>query len=155
MIKRLISLLFFYLIIFCSYSQSYNLERNALEQFLIRMYNNNPFEGIKIVSDYDTDYLLSVVLVRNNESDIITNRSAQVKNQRQLSQFLSSNIVIDSETIITTREDNNTNESYEEITDIIKENSIGFAKSMEILTSFIVDDSTKCYMFYRELEDLK
>lgn len=31
------------------FAQSYNQERIALENFLVRMYKNAPFEGVKIV----------------------------------------------------------------------------------------------------------
>ena len=46
------------------FAQSYNQERIALENFLVRMYKNASFEGVKIVSDYNNNYLLSVVLVK-------------------------------------------------------------------------------------------
>ena len=34
-------------------AQGYNQERIALENFLVRMYKNNPVEGVKIVEDYE------------------------------------------------------------------------------------------------------
>ena len=45
--------------------------------------------------------------------------------------------------------------SIEEITDIIKENSIGFTKAMEVLTVIDTSDHQKCYMFYRKVEEMK
>ena len=62
-----------------SFAQSYNQERIALENFLVRMYKNAPFEGVKIVSDYNNTYLLSVVLVKKSGSESTMNRIAQVK----------------------------------------------------------------------------
>ena len=35
------------------YAQSYDQERTALKNFLVRMYKAEPFEGVKVVSDYD------------------------------------------------------------------------------------------------------
>ena len=45
--------------------------------------------------------------------------------------------------------------TVEEITDIIKENSIGFTKSMEVLKAFDTNDKEKCYMFFRKVEEMK
>ena len=50
------------------------------------MYKAEPFEGVKVVSDYENNYLLSVVLLANNgQSETARNRIAQVKSQRQVS----------------------------------------------------------------------
>ena len=43
------------------YAQSFDQERIALSKFIERMYNSSPFEGCRIVDDYDNSYLLSVV----------------------------------------------------------------------------------------------
>ena len=138
------------------YSQSYNQERIALENFLVRMYQSGPFEGVKIVSDYENTYLLSVVLVQNNgQSESSMNRIAQVKSQRQTSQFLGGIVTLQSETIIRTTENTREEKTFEEITDIIKENSIGFTKAMEVLTVLDVPDNQKCYMFYRKIDEMK
>ena len=42
-------------------AQSYNSDRVAFTNFLIRMYNNAPFEGVRAVNDYDDAYLISVL----------------------------------------------------------------------------------------------
>ena len=69
-----------------AYSQNYNQERVALRNFLVRLYKSEPFEGVKVVSDYNNNYLLSIVLIANNgQSESIRNRIAQVKSQRQVS----------------------------------------------------------------------
>ena len=115
-----------------TFSQSYNQEKVALTNFLVRMYRAEPFEGVKVVSDYDNNYLLSVVLVANNgQSEIARNRIAQVKSQRQISQYLGGLVQVSSETIIRTTEKVKEEKSVEEITDIIKENSIGFYRKAE------------------------
>lgn len=136
-------------------AQSYNQERTALENFLVRMYRNAPFEGVKIVSDYGNTYLLSVVSVKNNGNETAMNRVAQVKSQRQVSQYISGNVTTESQTIIRTSEDVKDNVTVEEVTDIIKEHSVGFTKSMEVLTTFETTSGTKCFMFYRKLDELK
>ncbi|MGN0047812.1 MAG: hypothetical protein ACI37U_02795 [Bacteroides sp.] len=135
-------------------AQSYNQERMALENFLVRMYRNAPFEGVKIVSDYQHNYLLSVVLVKKSASESNMNRVAQLKSSRQVSQYLNGVISTESETIIRTTEEVKEERTIEEITDIIKENSIGFTKAMEILKSFDANDKEKCYMFFRKVEEM-
>ena len=139
-----------------AFSQSYNQEKVALTNFLVRMYKAEPFEGVKVVSDYENNYLLSVVLVADNgQSETARNRIAQVKSQRQTSQYLGGLISSQSETIIRTTEKVKEEKTIEEITDIIKENSIGFTKAMEVLTVIDTPNKQKCYMFYRKAEEMK
>ena len=152
----------FILTIFCvalgitAMAQSYDQERTALKNFLVRMYKAEPFEGVKVVSDYDNNYLLSVVLVANNgQSETARNRIAQVKSQRQVSQYLGGLVQVSSETIIRTTQKVKEEKTIEEITDIIKENSIGFTKAMEVLTVIDTPNKQKCYMFYRKAEEMK
>ena len=137
------------------YAQGFDQERTALRNFLVRMYKANPFEGVKIVSDYDNNYVLSVVLVKSGASESTMNRIAQVKSQRQVSQYLNGTVSTESETIIRTTEKVKENKTIEEITDIIREHSIGFTKAMEVLTAIDAKDNQKCYMFYRKVEEMK
>lgn len=137
-------------------AQGYNQEQTALKNFLVRMYKAQPFEGVKVVSDYNNNYLLSVVLVADKgQSETARNRIAQVKSQRQVSQYLGGLVAIQSETIIRTTENVKEEKTIEEITDIIKENSIGFTKAMEVLTVIDAANNHKCYMFYRRVEEMK
>ena len=70
-------------------AQSYNQERIALMKFVERMYNNEPFEGCRIIDDYDSSYILSVVELDKSKysSNSIMNRVAQVKSQRNAGEF--------------------------------------------------------------------
>ena len=153
--KRLILAITVFCGIISLYAQSYDQERTALKNFLVRMYKAEPFEGVKVVSDYENNYLLSVVLVKNSASESATNRIAQVKSQRQVSQYLGGLVQVSSETIIRTTEKVKEDKTIEEITDIIKENSIGFTKAMEVLTVIDTPNKQKCYMFYRKAEEMK
>lgn len=137
------------------FAQGFNQGQTALKNFLVRMYKANPFEGVKIVSDYDNNYVLSVVLVKNGTSESAMNRIAQVKSQRQVSQYLNGVVTTESETIIRTTEKVKENKTIEEITDVIREHSIGFTKAMEVLTVIDAKDNQKCYMFYRKVEEMK
>lgn len=154
--KRILFFLLGITLAVSTFSQSYDQERTALKNFLVRMYKAEPFEGVKVVSDYDNNYLLSVVLVANNgQSETARNRIAQVKSQRQVSQYLGGLVQVSSETIIRTTEKVKEDKTIEEITDIIKENSIGFTKAMEVLTVIDAANNQKCYMFYRKVEEMK
>ena len=121
----------------------------------MRMYKAEPFEGVKVVSDYENNYLLSVVLVTPSKTPSATNRIAQVKSQRQVSQYLGGLVSVESETIIRTTEKVKEEKTIEEVVDIIREHSIGYTKALEVLTVFDVPDNQKCYMFYRKVEELK
>lgn len=136
-------------------AQSYDQERTALKNFLVRMYNAEPFEGVKVVSDYNNNYVLSVVLIKDTGSEMAMNRIAQVKNQRQVSQYLNGIVSTESETIIRTTEKVKEEKTIEEITDIIREHSVGFTKAMEVLTVIDTNNNQKCYMFYRKVEEMK
>lgn len=138
------------------FSQSYNQEQTALKNFLVRMYKSAPFEGVKVVSDYENDYLLSVVTLKKsaNTSESTTNRIAQVKSSRQVSQYINGITFIDSQTIIYTNPNQKEEKPIEEMTDMIKENSIGFTKAMEILT-VISDEQKLCYMFIKKIDQKK
>ena len=65
-------------------AQGYDQERIQLAKFIERMYNNAPFDGCRIVDDYDNSYLLSVVALDKSKykTPQIMNRVAEVKSQR-------------------------------------------------------------------------
>lgn len=154
--KKAIFCVFCLLLPHIVFAQSYNQELIALKNFLVRMYQAESFEGVKVVADYDNSFLVSVVLLSNNgKSETAMNRIAQVKSQRQTSQYLNGLITIDSETIIRTTDNIKEEKTVEEITEIIKENSVGFTKAMEVLAVFDVANNQKCYMFYRKVEEMR
>ncbi len=49
-----------YLLEHCHFDR---LTSETLTRFLVRMYENAPFEGVKVVDDYDHRFLLSVLLL--------------------------------------------------------------------------------------------
>ena len=40
-------------------AQGYSCDKVAFTNFLVRMYNNAPFDGVRAVNDYDNAYLIS------------------------------------------------------------------------------------------------
>jgi hypothetical protein len=138
-------------------AQSFNDDKTAFTNFIKRMYSAAPFEGVKIVDDYDHQYLLSVIgLDKAKYTNPSTmNRVAQVKAQSQASTFLNG-ATISMDMIITTQE---TKDSTDNVTTIvetvesIKQNSRGFTQGLELLTNFENSDSKRMvFMYYRELK---
>lgn len=138
-------------------AQSINEEKVSLSNFVKRMYFSKPFEGVKIIEDYDHQYLLSVISLDKakytNES--IMNRVAQVKAQSQASTFLNG-ATISMDMLITTRESKDTmnnTKSIVETVELIKQNSVGFTQGLELLSNFDNTDNLKMVFIYsRELK---
>jgi len=140
-------------------AQSFNDDKVAFANFLKRMHNSAPFEGVKVVDDYNQQYVISVISLEkakyNNPS--IMNRVAQIKAQSQVNTFLngatiSSDIIIKS----TERKSNNTLESTIETIESIKQNSYGFTQGLELLTTFENTEGNRTVFIYmRELKKEK
>lgn len=63
--KRIVirKILFSFTMLFCSLSvfpQEYNADLNALGQYVQRMYLNEPFEGVRVIEDYDNCFLIVI-----------------------------------------------------------------------------------------------
>ena len=139
------------LIAFSSYSQSINEDKTALTNFIKRMYNSAPFEGVKVIDDYDHQYFISVLSLERSKypNESMMFRVAQVKGQSQASTFFNGS-TISSDLIIKTTEKESTTTT--ETIETIKENAIGFVKSMELLTNFDNTDGKRMvFIFYKEM----
>jgi hypothetical protein len=139
-------------------SQSFNEDKTSFSNFLKRMYMSSPFEGVKIVDDYNHQYLVSVISIEKAKysSESVMNRVAQVKAQSQASTFINgANISMDM--VITTKETkDSSNKSLSTITETvesIKQNAVGFSKGLEFLTNFDnADNLKKIFIFIREIK---
>ena len=140
-----------------SFSQSFNEDKTAFSNFLKRMYTAKPFEGVKIVDDYDHQYLISVISLDKAKytSESIMNRVAQVKAQSQASTFLNG-ATISMDMVITTKETKDSSNNVKTIVETveqIKQNSVGFSQGLELLTNFDNADSLRMVFIYcRELK---
>jgi len=139
-------------------SQSFNEDKTSFSNFLKRMYMSSPFEGVKIVDDYNQQYLVSVISLEKTKysSESVMNRVAQVKAQSQASTFINgANISMDM--VITTRETkDSSNKSLSTITETvesIKQNAVGFSKGLEFLINFESTDKQKMIFVY--IRDMK
>lgn len=134
-----------------SYGQGFNDDKIALTNFIKRMYNSSPFEGVKLVEDYDNEYIISVLsLEKGSKSSSILSRVAQVKAQRQVSTFFNG-AVITSEFIIKTTEtkaDSAEVQTTVETIERIKENSVGFVNGLELLTNFGIEEGNRVLFIY-------
>ena len=140
-----------------SQAQSFNNDKTAFSNFLKRMYTASPFEGVKIVDDYDYQYLVSVISLEKAKytSESTMNRVAQVKAQSQASTFLNG-ASISMDMIITTKEVKDSSNNLKIITETvesIKQNSVGFSQGLEFLTSLASQDNLRTVFIYiRKLE---
>jgi 6-pyruvoyl-tetrahydropterin synthase len=157
-----INLVLFFLLLIATkntYSQSFNEDKTSMVNFLKRMYNSSPFEGVKIVDDYDHQYLVSVLSLDKTKytSPSIMNRVAQVKAQSQANNYLNGS-TISSDLVIKTTEQKNGDKSSTVVETIesIKENAVGFSQGLELLNNF-EDEKTKrmVFIYYREITKKK
>lgn len=128
-------------------AQSYDSDRVAFTNFLVRMYTHAPFEGVRAVNDYDNAYLISVLTLDKTKykTEYTLNRVASVKAMAQASRFLNGSNISQEMIIHTTDKNNGTSDS--EIIENIRENSIGYVKNLELLTNFKRKDGMQVFIF--------
>ncbi len=151
------SLLVLSIISFNSKAQSYNDEKTSMANYLKRMYNNTPFEGVKVLESAEGNFFISVISLEKAKytSQSTMMRVAQIKAQSQANTFFNGS-TISSDIIIKTTEENqkestNTKTTLETI-ETIRENSIGFVKALELLTNFDFEDGKRMvFIYYKEL----
>ena len=132
-------------------AQSFNEDKTTFSNFIKRMYTAKPFEGVKIVDDYEHQYLISVISLdkaKYNDPSVM-NRIAQVKAQSQANTFLNG-ASISMDMVIKTSEKttSNSNTTLVETIESIKQNSTGFTQGLELLTNFDNADSKRLVFIY-------
>ena len=119
------------------------------------MYTASPFEVVKMLEDYDNQYLLSVIALDpakygNNESTM--NRVASVKAMSEASRFFNgSQITMD--LVITTKDDGQSNITTEMLEEI-NEKSIGYVKALSLMTSFANEEGKYVFVYYKQMDTL-
>ena len=134
-------------------AQGYDQERIQLAKFIERMYNNAPFEGCRIVDDYDNSYLLSVVALDKSKYKTaqIMNRVAEVKSQRNAGEFFNGSQSYTSMTIKTPKGEEY-NSDMTEVYELIRVNSVGYVRHMQLLTSFEDVTGVNVYVYYTRVD---
>ena len=133
-------------------AQNYNEEKTAMTNFIIRMYKTSPFEGVKVFTDYEHSYLLSVLSLDpatyTNASAL--NRVAGVKAMSQASRYFNgSDITSD---LIVHSVEHADGSADSEIIENIREKSVGYVSALELLTTLEGEDNRKVFIYYKELE---
>ncbi|MDE6380849.1 MAG: hypothetical protein K2L11_10275 [Muribaculaceae bacterium] len=149
--RYIISLLSIILCTITLLAQNYNQDKTALANFLIRMYEDAPFEGVKAVEDYDHAYLMSVVKLdrAKYKNDSALNRVASVKSMSQASRFFNGSNITEDLIIRTTEKADGMTDT--EIIENIRERSAGYVKQLELLTNFKADDGKQVFIFISPL----
>ena len=139
--------------------QGFNEDKTSLANFTKRMYNTAPFEGVKVIEDYDHNFFVSLVSLEktkyNNPSTM--NRVAQVKARQQANTFFNGSN-ISSDLIIRTSEikDSIKTNTIVEMIESIKESSMGFVEGMELLINFDTEEGKRMvFIYYREMKEKK
>ena len=116
-----------------AFGQSFNEDKTSMTNFIKRMYKATPFEGVKIIDDYDHQYLVSVLSLDKAKytSPSLMNRVAQVKAQSQANTYLNGSSISTDIVIKTTEQKagDKTNTVVESI-ESIKENAVGFSQGL-------------------------
>lgn len=136
-------------------AQSYNTDRVAFTNYLVRMYNNAPFEGVRAVDDYDTALLVSVLALdkAKYKTEAALNRVASVKAMAQASRYFNGSNITQDMIIHTTEKQGGQTDT--EIIENIRENSVGYVKALEQLTNFTREDGLQVFIFATPLQSKK
>ena len=140
------------LLVIPGFAQGYNEERTALTNFLTRMYNHAPFEGVRLVDDYDNTYLISVLALdpTRYDTESALNRVASVRAMSQASRFFNGSSIT-SDLIIRTSEKSD-GSSDTEIIEFISERSAGYVRELEMLTTFKRENGEQVFIFFKKTD---
>lgn len=132
-------------------AQSYSSDKVAFTNFLVRMYNNAPFEGVRAVNDYNNAYIISVLALdkAKYKTESVLNRVASVKAMAQASRYFNGSNITDDMVIHTTEKADGTSDT--EIIEEIRENSVGYVKALEQLTNFTREDGQQVFIFITDI----
>lgn len=148
---RTIVCTFMMLLALSTNAQSYNSDRVSFTNFLIRMYNNAPFEGVRAVNDYDDAFLISVLALDKEKykTEAVLNRVATVKAMANASRYFNGSNITQNMIIHTTEKSDGTSDTN--IIENIRENSAGYIKALEQLTNFRRKDGLHVFIFITPL----
>ena len=137
------------------FAQSYNSDRVSFTNFLIRMYNDAPFEGVRAVNDYDNAFLISVLALDKEKykTESALNRVASVKAMAQASRYFNGSNITQEMIIHTTEKADGTSDT--DIIENIREHSVGYVKALEQLTNFKRKDGLQVFIFITPLTKVK
>lgn len=132
----------------CAFAQEYSTELYDLGQYVQRVYQDEPFDGVRIVENVDCCYLVSVVSETPSDNEYATNRKAEVKALSQANTFLNGTRITQN-TVLYTKQ-NSKGYTYEEIEDFIESYSMGYVQTMQIASTFKYQNK-KVYVFCKKM----
>lgn len=148
MVKKLFIVITMCAVSISTMAEGYNTEKTALTNFLVRMYENAPFEGVRAVDDYEQQYLISVLTLEKakytNESVMF--RVAGVKAMSQASRFFNGSSITNDLIIRTSEKSDGTGDT--EMIETINEKSVGFVKSLELLTNIEIENGRMVFIYF-------
>lgn len=150
--KRIIIYLILLLGSIATYGQSYNAEKMEFTNYIKRMYWSEPFEGFRIVTDYNATYMIVIIcLDKGSYSESVLYRLASVKAMNEAQRYVNGSL-IKSEFIYEMKQikKGKRTEYQETIIENIYENSMGYINSLEVLSSFDSEDK-RIFIFSRKL----
>lgn len=135
-LKLLLSLITLSSSCLIGYSQSFNNEKNVFINFIKRQYEQEGYEGIKLIEDYEKNYIISILSLNKKiyPSSSTMFRVAKVKATQQIGAYISGTQV-SSELLIRMVDDNRDSIRVEKM-EVIIEQSQSFVREVEFLTSF-------------------
>lgn len=150
--KKCLFLLFIVILGLKCMAQGFDGDKVAFTNYLVRMYKAAPFDGVRVVEDYNDLHLVSVVLLQKEKYSSFSdmNRVASVKASSQVARYLNGSTIND-ELIIRTTEDAS-GETVTEITELIRENSYGYSKALEQLTNFEDSNGNQVFIFISKMK---
>ena len=130
------------------FAQSYNAQKVSFTNYIVRMYKAAPFSGVRVVDDYDNQYLISVLSLDKSKypTEDAMNRVASVKAMSQASRFFNGSRITSDLIIRTNEKSDGTSDT--DIIETIQENSAGYVKALEQLTNFNIEGTdTQVFIF--------
>jgi len=151
--KRIANSLLLLFVALGVHAQSYSSDKVSFTNFLVRMYKDAPFEGVRAVNDYDNAYLISVLVLDKGKykTESVLNRVASVKATAQASRYFNGSSITSDMVIRTTEREGGKTDT--EIIENINEHSIGYVCALEQLTNFTRKDGLQVFIFIKQLEN--
>ena len=140
--------------------KSFNEDREAMAEYIKKLYLKMPFSDITIVENYNSRFLISVVELDKTlyQSTSDMNRVASIKAKSQLSRYFNGSMT-EEIFVIQTTPFNDTAQSTSSIVksfSAIKESSSGWVNAMELLNVFpSADNHHVVYVYSKFLEAIK
>ncbi len=120
-------------------AQGYNSDKVAMSNYLIRMYEQSPFDGVKLIDDYYSQYLISVVVLEQSDcqSANIMDRVSEVEAQSQANSFFNGSAITETDIVRINEKCDGKNDA--KVIKKVRKQSFGFVKALELLTKFEKD----------------